>query len=125
MPQTPKCSAPKPTVLLWVVLAIGNFAAAAEKKPESAPLLVPDRVLELAISAFSKSDAGSRPYRPLPPEYHADTRAWWVRFVETGSWVMVDGDMLVVVDAPYRPYLRATIHSCRQMHLTIGWSGRD
>ena len=98
MPQTPTTSARRPLALLWVLLGVANYAAASEKQPDRAPLLAPDRVLELAIHAFAKSDVASRPYRPLPPEFHADTRVWWVRFEETSSWRMVDGEMLVVVD---------------------------
>ena len=113
MSQAPKGSAPKPIALLWVLLGMAELAAAAEKQRNPAPLLGPDRVLELAIRAFSRSDAGSRPYRPVPPEFHADTHAWWVRFEETGSWVMVDGEMLVVVDD-------RTGHTCVQQFMAVG-----
>jgi hypothetical protein len=98
MPQTPECRAPRFSALLWALFGLANIAAAAEKQSPPARQLTPDRVLELAIAAFSRTDAGSRPYRPLPPEFHADTSAWWVRFAQTGSWVKVDGDMLVVID---------------------------
>jgi len=113
MPQKPKCRALKLIALLWVLVGIFNFAAAAEKQSPPTPHLTPDRVLELAIAAFSRTDAGSRPYRPLPPEFHSDRSAWWVHFAQTSSWARVDGDMLVVVDD-------RTGSTCVQQFIAVG-----